>query len=138
MLIGLTLSALGCTTAPPPSNWEMPEYEQSTPVNPKTLPDLCAFVPSESGVGFLLTVPCAQQIERFEIVAEANTTIAQENANALVASQESAMHLITAGATQEEIARVRLERLEEEKKAHFWDNVFHRTIIVLGVIGAVL
>jgi len=70
--------------------------------------------------------------------SETNYNIAEANATALEAQSRAYNSLIEAGKMQNEVARIRQELLDTERRDHFFDNWFYRGIIVLGLIAVAL
>jgi len=70
--------------------------------------------------------------------ATTNYDIAKGNASALEAQSRAYNSLIEAGKTQRQVAEIRQELLEIERRDHFVDNWFHRGLIALGILVAVL
>ncbi len=71
----------------------------------------------------------------YEDVAEGNTTIAQLNADIARDGEEAYDHILSAAKAQQEIAQIRQEMLEAERKDHFIDNLWHRALIIALAIG---
>ncbi len=78
------------------------------------------------------------QLERFRQAALANEQIANENALALEARNESVNALIECSKYQKIWMEVREDMLEQERHDHAMDNWFYRGVITLGVLAAVL
>lgn len=97
------------------------------------MPELCA-IPSDG----VWSVECWKKLDAYDIAVTANIEIAQENVSALNKSDESYDALLGAAKVQQELSQIRQELLERERQAHTWDNWFYRSIIALGLIGAVL
>lgn len=97
------------------------------------LPEICE-IPSDG----LWPRECWLALDAYDIVATGNTEIAQDLAGALDASDESYDALLGAAKVQQELSQIRQDLLERERQAHTWDNWFYRSIIALGLIGAVL
>lgn len=72
--------------------------------------------------------------EGFVIAADANTEVADALADALVEQKRATGHLVDAGRAQRQVAELRQEMLEDERRRHLWDSVTHWVlIVVLGV-----
>lgn len=106
---------------------ERSEEEVSDPV---LLPELCKLPWTTAG--------CLQRLDVYEDVAEGNTEIAQLNADIARASDSAYDHILSAAKQQQEIGQIRQRMLEAERQDHFWDNVWHRALIIVIAIGAVL
>lgn len=78
------------------------------------------------------------QMERFRQAAIANTQVAELNAQALEARNESVNALIECSRYQKIWMEVREDMLEQERHDHMMDNIWHRAIIVVGVGVALL
>ena len=77
------------------------------------------------------------RLTQVRVAAEANKTIAEENALAIEARNESVNALIERATYSKQWMEIREEELEQERHDHFVDNLWHRALIVLGVIAAV-
>lgn len=113
-------------------DWALAVRTETPVTDPIDLPVLCAIPVSGSW-----DVECWKLLNAYDVVATANTSIAQENANALRKADASYDYLIEAGKLQSQLAQIRQQLLEQERRAHMMDNWFYRGIIVLG-IGAAL
>ena len=113
-----------------PPDWEIAAREVSQTADPLPLPLLCEIPWS--------TVECWAAVEEYEVVAESNTAIAAANTDALRNMEAAYDALVQAGKLQRELAIYREELLAEERKLHFYDNLFHRAIIFVGLAGAAL
>jgi len=78
------------------------------------------------------------QLERFRQASLANKDIADLNASALEARNESINSLIECSRYQKIWMEVREDMLEQERQDHMMDNLWHRGVIALGVLAAVL
>ncbi len=73
------------------------------------------------------------QLERVRQAGLTNKRVAEENALALKARNESVNALIECARYQNVWIQVHAEDLKDEKRAHWLDNLLHRGLIVLGV-----
>jgi len=78
------------------------------------------------------------QLKRYRIASDTNTEIAQANALALEARNEEVNALIECSRYSKIWMEVREDQLNQERRDHFIDNLWHRGVIALGVIAAVL
>ena len=78
------------------------------------------------------------RLTQVRVSAETNKTIAQENALAIEARNEEVNQLIECARYQKIWMEVREDMLEQERQNHMMDNLWHRGIIVVGVLAAVL
>lgn len=123
----------GCASGPttPPPDWNV-EYERTPVTDAKALPALCPIPwPADD-------VACWAALDKYDIVAERNTDVAQANANALRNSEQATDAFIAAGQLQQQLTTFYADRLADEKRAHFIDNALYKTIIGLALIGAAL
>lgn len=74
----------------------------------------------------------------FDDEANDNKEIAQLNADIARDSDEAYDYILSAAKKQQEIAQIRQEMLEAERRDHFWDNVWNKLIIVLLGLGYAL
>lgn len=93
--------------------------------SPLALPVLCE-IPNWS-------VSCWQTFDVYEDIAVGNTEIAQINADIAQLSDAAYDHILSEAKRQTEIAKIREEMLEFERRDHFWDNVKHW--IIIGLVG---
>jgi len=140
MSLWIALIATACAANQPVQlpEWDIEPLVIGEAVNPTPLPELCELQKAASGELIGWDAECAQSFLAYEIVAEANTDKAYNNTAALLKTEAATNHLIDAAKMQREIAIIRQDLLEEERTEHWLDNLFHRIIIALGVIGAIL
>ncbi len=120
----------GCAVAPIQlPNFEVAERQDVEVTDPVDYTELCN-IPFE-------TVECYQRVEVFESEAEDNKKIAQLNADIARDSDEAYDHILSAAKAQQEIAQIRQEMLEAERRDHFWDIVWHRALIAVGILVGV-
>ncbi len=126
MMLLMILILGGCASSPgvPIPEWDIDEKDIINPVDPEPLPGLCN-IPWTAG-------ECWRAISEYELVAEANTGIAQANTAALRDMQGAYLSLAGAGKLQQQYAQLREQQLADEKRDHFLDNWFYRVIIVGG------
>jgi len=129
LLLGLTLA--GCASEPVVlPDWEIASRIPSEVADPLPLPRLCE-IPWDA-------VACWQRLDEYDIIAHGNTDIAVSNTAALRKTEAGYDAVIEAGKMQQQLSQIRQELLEQERKAHFWDNVGHRAFIALGVIAIII
>lgn len=114
---------------------QLPDFEiaarsDTEITNPVLLPALCE-VP-------FTTAECYLRLDVFEDVAFDNTELAQLNADIARDSDEAYDHILAAAKAQQEIAQIRQEMLEAERKDHWMDNLQRGIVIVLLGIGLAL
>ena len=81
------------------------------------------------------TAECFQRLDVFEDEATDNKELAQLNANIARDSDEAYDEILSAAKKQQEIAQIREEMLEMERKDHFIDNMWHRGLILVLAIA---
>ncbi len=136
-LSGLCSLLIGCATPPDPfPAWDIPEA--STDVQrPLTTPDRPkAATHTEDTITF--NRQGMDDLEEFFQIAVSNEVISQANANALQSQAMAFNSLLQAAEFQRQIGIIKSELLELERSNHFWDNLFYRIAIALGLIVAVL
>lgn len=84
------------------------------------------------------TEECLQRLDVFEDEAIDNKELAQLNADIARDSDEAYDYILSGAKKQQEIAQIRQEMLEAERRDHFIDNVWHRTLILALAIGLAL
>jgi len=124
----MILILAGCASSPRVEipKWDITEQDIKKAATPEPLPGLCSIPwPSDAD-------NCWVAISLYELVAEANTGIAETNTAALRDMQNAYLEIAGAGKLQQQYAELREEQLAEEKRDHFLDNWFYRAIIVGG------
>lgn len=131
----IVLTSASCTTAPVSlPDWDLAARNVDVEVvDPAAVPVLCD-IPLDG----VWSVVCWKQLDAYDIVAKANYEIALANASALRKSDAAYDQLIEAGKLQSQLAQIRQDMLEQERRAHTLDNWFYRGVIALGLIGAAL
>ena len=134
----LTISLAGCANSPVElPSWDQLDYADGEVQMPLSLPDRPQIATSDD-------LSATYNLDQFAVlvdymdVAEANESIATDNADALKSMEQAYNHLIDAGKMQREVAVLRQQLLDEERNAHLIDNLWHRGIIVLGLIVVAL
>ncbi len=130
LLASLILIVSGCTsTSEPLPDWaaarvEMGEVKDATP-----LPGLCEISWDDSRCDAALAI--YEQVSIFnEAAANGNASVARKAIGAYGLA-------IDGGEKQQWISEQYRIALEEEKLDHFWDNMKHYALIVLGMLGAI-
>ena len=133
----LTVVLSGCANSPVElPSWDQLDYAEGEVQMPLSLPERPQIASSDDS-------SVTYNIDQFAILvdymdaAEANESIATDNAEALESMERAYNHLIDAGKMQREVSILRQQLLDEERNAHLIDNMWHRGIIVLGIIAAV-
>ena len=134
----IVLTAVGCGGAEVRDerpDWDDVSTSTIAVTDPTELPLLCPFeriaVDGEIRGGW--SVECIKALEAYEIVSEANLEIATLNASALRKTEAGYNQLIHAGEMEQQLGEFYLELLKEEKREHFWDNVLHKALLIIGV-----
>lgn len=78
------------------------------------------------------------RLDVFEDEAIDNKELAQLNADIARDSDEAYDHILAAAKKQQEVAQIRQEMLEAERRDHFIDNMWHKLLIVLLAVGYAL
>ncbi len=78
------------------------------------------------------------RLTQLRLAAETNKTVAVENALAIESRNVEVNELIECARYMGVWIDVHAEDLNDEKRDHFIDNLWHRGVIVLGVLAAVL
>ena len=110
-------------------NIESASIEVQSPIRLPDMPSPVSFTETE----VVFSLDGMRQLETLRIAAETNYSIAEANAAALVAQSNAFNELRQAGIFQRQIAVIRAELLQEERRDHFIDNLWHRGLIALGV-----
>ena len=129
---------IGCSSTPP---IELPTCEiPAAPAeaqHPLTLPEIPVELES-TVLTATYTLQGMAQWQRYRIAADTNTTIARENALALEARNASVNKLIECSSYSKHWMELREDMLQEERRAHFIDNLWSRGALVLIAVGAAL
>jgi len=131
MILLLALIISGCAA----ERISLPDFDQAARlpgevVSPVEYPPLCE-IPWNSAV-------CWQALDVFEDVAHGNMELANLNASIARDSEQAYDHILSAGKQQQQIALIREEMLEAERRDHFIDNLWHRGLIILIGVGLAL
>lgn len=129
MLLALTVSACAVDPIQLP-DFETAERQDIEVTDPVEYTLLCEW-PWE-------TAECLQRLEVFDDEANDNKDLAQLNADIARDSDEAYDRILSAAKKQQEVAQIRQEMLEAERRDHFWDNVWHKILIVLLGLGYAL
>jgi len=127
----------GCSSTP----LELPTCEIPGPLGEVQYPlELPRLPVAESSTDTTATYPLEEvrQLKRYRLASDANFKVAEANALALEARNDEVNALIECSRYSKIWMEVREDMLEQERQDHFMDNLYHRGLIVLGVIAAVL
>jgi len=143
ILLSLLLTVLaGCAGQDriEPPDWSIAELPASEITRPTQLPALCEVsVIQSDGIKYAaFSADCLKSLQAYEIIAEANTLIAESNADALQSTERGYNSLVEAGKMQQELSDYFREELADEKKKGFYDSMFYRALIALGLIVVAL
>jgi len=129
------LIAVGCAS---PKPYDLPNWESAARIDTeiaevKELPVLCEIPRTGQW-----SVECWGALNEYDIIASANYDIAKANIEALGKTESAYDHLIEAGKLQQQLATIRKEMLDQERREHTWDNWFYRAVIagILLAFGA--
>jgi hypothetical protein len=129
LLLALTVSACAVEPIQLP-DFEAAERQDVEVTDPVEYTQLCEWP--------WTTAECLQRLDVFEDEAIDNKDLAQINANIARDSDEAYDHILAAAKAQQEISQIRQEMLEAERRDHFWDNVWLKSLIVLLGLGYAL
>ena len=128
----------GCSSSPP---LELPTCEVPAPMaevgQPVSVPEMPSAV-AQTDTTATFDRAGVVRLTQVRIAAETNRTVAQENALAIEARNEEVNHLIECSRYSKMWMEIREEELEQERRDHELDNLWHRGIIVLGIAAALL
>ena len=130
-----TLSGCASQTVDLP-DWDIPEAAEEIQY-PLSLPELPSPA-SSSETHVTFTADDFARLASYAVTAGGNYDAALANAEALERQSAAYNSLIEAGKLQRQLTQVRQEMLEQERRDHFVDNLWHRGIIVLIAIGVAL
>ncbi len=132
LLTALILSA--CATEPTPlPDWSLPDHEfiEAAELVPPT--SLCAIQSNGNW-----TAECWKKFEKYEIIAEGNYVIGTENTLALYDAEQAYNVTMEAGEMQQQLSTLYKDLLNNERRAHKFDNWFYQGVIVLILVGVAL
>ncbi len=132
LLIGLI--AVGCARTPPKPlpDWELAERVETEVADPIELPELCELHDGQWTPACWLIF-----VDEYEVIAEGNTIIAGANASALRKTEAAYDEIIAAGKLQQQLATIRQELLDDERRQREYDKWYYRAIIVGLIIAGV-
>jgi len=113
---------VGCATNTSPNPWDDLQVSADPAQRAVTLPEWPAPVSFTSDT-VTFDLDGAKSLERFQIVAEGNTDIAEANADEIDALNRAAAALIEAGQRQRALTELQREILEDERRRHFIEKV---------------
>lgn len=128
LIAGLSLS--GCATVE-----ENPWADLVVETEPAvTALDCGSFpMPISSGEGIVYDLAGVNALEAYRVCSEANQDIANEHAAQVDQLKIVRQALTEAGQAQRNVAQMRQEMLEEERRHHFWQSLGYWVLIVGAV-----
>lgn len=116
----------------PAPDWNIDTSTRTEILDAESMPVLCAIPwPADS-------VECWNALDKFDIVAERNHDVLNASASAHRNERAAGDSFIQAGKNQQQITQFYLDELNAEEQAHTIDNLFHKSIIALALIGLAL
>ncbi len=132
LVLFLILGALASCASEPPQRWQ----GLTTETEPSARPLDCGSFPFPSDFNDEQVVydqSGVNELEAYRLCSEANETIANENANTVDQLKVARKGLVEAGQAQENIANMRQEMLEDERRHNFFEKIgLYVVIIGLG------
>lgn len=126
-ILGLSLS--GCASAPPVNPWD----DLTTDTNPAVTSIDCGRFPAPSDATDSMIVydmVGVNALEDYRSCAEANQSIVDLHAAQIGELKVARGALVSAGKHQRNIADMRLEMLEDERRHNFWTSLGYWVVIV--------
>ena len=136
LICWIVFALTACSTTPlqlPTCDIPGPSPEVQQPLELPRLPQ----AESSTDTTATYSLEEVKQLKRYRIAADTNTKIAKDNALALEARNNEVNELIECSRYSKIWMEVREDMLEQERRDHFIDNLWHRGLIVLGGIAAV-
>lgn len=130
MIVGAALS--GCAASPPDNPWG----DLTTETDPATTSIDCGGFPMPAeviGDSLIYERPGANALESYRVCSEANQVIAAENAAQVNELKVARAALVDAGSAQRNIAEMRQEMLQDERRHHFWQSLGYWVLIIGAV-----
>jgi len=134
LIIGALLSP-GCAVSPSESPWN----GLSTETDAATAALDCGSFPApitQTEVEIAYDQTAVNALEAYRVCSEANQANVDEHAAQIMQLKIARQGLVEAGQAQRNIAEMRAQMLEDERRHHFWSNV-GQWILILGM-GAAL
>lgn len=134
LIVGVSLS--GCATSPPESPWA----GLTTDTEAATASIDCGSFPfpsSATGVEIVYDEAGVNSLEAYRVCSEANEANVDEHAAQIMQLKISRQALTEAGQAQRNIATMKQEMLEDERRHHFWSNI-GQWILIIGLGAAAL
>ena len=128
LIIGLSLSA-GCATQAPESPWTA----VTTETGAATAALDCGSFPAPTtatGVEIGYDQAGTNALEQYRLCSEANQANVDEHAAQIGQLKVSRAALVEAGQAQRNIADMRAQMLEDERKHNFWTSIGYWVVIV--------
>ena len=119
----------GCATTPPENPWA----DLTTETDPATTSLDCGSFPlpnEQIGDAIVYGEDRIHDLEAYRVCAEANQAVVDEHAAQIGDLKQSRASLTSAGAHQRNIADMRLEMLEDERRHNFWTTLGYWVVIV--------
>lgn len=125
----------GCATGPPNSPWDGLSVE----TDPAAEALACGAFPAPiqaTDAQMTYDLVGVNALEAYRVCAEANEGNVDEHAAQILQLKIARRGLTEAGQAQRNIANMRAEMLEDERKHHFWQSLGYW--VVIGVMGVAL
>ena len=131
----LLLLISGCATSPPISPWAGLSVETDPAI---AAMDCGSFpAPSEATNAFITYDKAGvNALEAYRVCSEANQANVDEHAAQILQLKIARQGLTEAGQAQWNIAEMRQQMLEDERRHHFWQNIGYW--VVIGAMGVAL
>jgi len=131
--IGLTLVLAGCAS----ETLQLPRFEEAERSQESVTYPVEYNVLCEIPLDQIWSVDCWNRFAVFEEIAVDNRDLAILNAQIAEDSDRAYDHILAAAKSQQMVAQIREEMLQEAHRQAFLDNLYHRVIILFGVLAAV-
>jgi hypothetical protein len=135
LTVGASLSLISCASAPSPNPWGSVEIPGEPATQPTALPDWPQPIDFTEGT-VTFDLEGAGRLESWRVIALGNTEIAAAHADQVDDLRDAAGSLVEAGKAQRTVADLRLEILEEERRAHTVEKIGLWAMVVLVIAGA--
>ena len=122
----------GCASAPPHNPWNALTTETSAATTPLD----CTMPKPDEVVGQSIVYTSAHELEAYRICSEANEALVAEHALQIGQLKLARKGLTEAGRAQRNIADMRQEMLDDERKRNFFEKI--GLYVVIGAMGFAL
>lgn len=127
---GMAFFLWGCSTTP-----DNPWAGLDTEVNAAEGPLHCVMPLPDEVIGQSIIYETAVELEKYRVCSEANKALVDEHAAQIYQLKLARQGLVEAGRAQRNIADMRQQMLEDERKHHFYSSIGY-WVVILGLAAS--